>query len=144
MKIDGACHCGRVTYEAEIDPVTVAICHCTDCQTMSGSAFRTVVRSRENGFKLLSGDVKTYVKTAESGNKRMQAFCPECGTPIYAAILGDGPKVYSIRVGTARQRNELVPQTQYWTRSALKWVGELGSVHKLEKQPVFNARGGVR
>ena len=43
MKIDGSCHCGRIRYEAEVDPAKVVICHCTDCQTLSGSAFRTVV-----------------------------------------------------------------------------------------------------
>jgi hypothetical protein len=42
MKIDGRCHCGYITYQAEIDPEKVMICHCTDCQTLSGSAFRTV------------------------------------------------------------------------------------------------------
>jgi len=40
MKIDGACHCGEVKYEAEVDPEKVAICDCTDCQSLSGSAFR--------------------------------------------------------------------------------------------------------
>src|SRR5690606_36972007 len=84
MKIDGACHCGRVRYEAEIDPAKVVVCHCTDCQTLSGSAFRTVVPAREGTFRLLSGALKIYVKTAESGNRREQAFCPECGTPIHA------------------------------------------------------------
>jgi hypothetical protein len=43
MHIDGACHCGKITYEAEVDPEAVGICHCTDCQTLSGTAFRTVV-----------------------------------------------------------------------------------------------------
>ncbi len=43
MKIDGACHCGNISYEAEIDPENVAICHCVDCQILSGSAYRTVV-----------------------------------------------------------------------------------------------------
>jgi hypothetical protein len=43
MKIDGACHCGCVRYEAEVNLEQVAICHCTDCQIISGSAFRTVV-----------------------------------------------------------------------------------------------------
>ena len=40
MKVDGACHCGRITFEAEIDPERVRICHCSDCQVLSGSAFR--------------------------------------------------------------------------------------------------------
>ena len=33
MRIDGGCHCGFVTFEAEADPEKVAICHCTDCQS---------------------------------------------------------------------------------------------------------------
>jgi len=27
MKIDGGCHCGYITYEAEADPEKVGICH---------------------------------------------------------------------------------------------------------------------
>ena len=40
MKIDGQCHCGQITFEAEIDPEAVSICHCRDCQTLTGSPFR--------------------------------------------------------------------------------------------------------
>ena len=40
MRIDGQCHCGFVTYEAEIDPEDVSICHCTDCQRLTGSPYR--------------------------------------------------------------------------------------------------------
>ncbi len=40
MKIDGHCYCGEITFEAEVDPNGLNICHCTDCQTLSGSAFR--------------------------------------------------------------------------------------------------------
>ena len=76
MKVDGGCHCGHIRYEAEVDPDKVVICHCTDCQTLSGSAFRTVVPTNEGTFKLLSGEPKVYVKTGESGNKRVQTFCP--------------------------------------------------------------------
>ena len=134
MKIDGRCHCGYVTYEAEVDSEKVEICHCTDCQTLSGSAFRSVVPTPEDKFKLLSGEPKIYVKTAESGAKRAQAFCPECGTPIYATAVGEGPKVYGIRVGTARQRGDLRPRTQYWVRSAQHWVTDIGSLPKVETE----------
>lgn len=70
MKIDGACLCGAITYEAEIDPAGVRLCHCTDCQTLSGSAYRVVVSALDGSFKLLSGQPQIYVKTAESGAKR--------------------------------------------------------------------------
>ena len=133
MKIDGGCHCGAIRYEAEVDPASVAICHCTDCQTLSGSAFRTVVPARREHFRLLTGTPKIYVKTAESGNRRVQAFCPECGTPIYSAAPGDSP-AFSIRVGTVRQRAELRPQVQLWSRSAQAWLDGLGSVARIEKQ----------
>ena len=127
MKIDGGCHCGHITYEAEIDPEMVAICHCTDCQTLSGSAFRTVAPSKEGSFRLLSGELRVYIKIAESGAQRSQAFCPECGTPIYATSVGDGPKVHGIRVGTIRQRDSLAPVRQVWTRSAQQWLPEIMS-----------------
>ncbi len=134
MKIDGACHCGAITYEAEIDPGGVRLCHCTDCQTLSGSAFRVVVSAAEGSFTLLSGQPKIYIKTAESGAKRAQAFCPHCGTPIYATSAGDGPKKFGLRVGTIRQRAELRPARQYWCRSALGWVTELHSIPKIATQ----------
>jgi hypothetical protein len=103
MKIDGRCHCGYITYEAEIDPEKVMICHCADCQNLSGSAFRTVVFTREDTFRLLSGELKIYVKTGESGTKRPQSFCPECGTPIYSSTVGEGPKVHPPPSGRFRE-----------------------------------------
>lgn len=141
MKIDGRCHCGYISYEAEIELEKVLICHCTDCQTLSGSAFRTVALTRENAFRLLSGDPKIYVKTAEGGTKRVQSFCPECGTPIYSSTIGDGPKVYGVRVGTARQRDQLVPKIQLWCRSSQRWLADLGAARPIETQPPFDRNG---
>jgi hypothetical protein len=134
MKIDGACHCGAIAYAAEIDPAGVRLCHCTDCQTLSGSAFRVTVSAADGSFTLLSGRPTIYIKTAESGAKRAHAFCGLCGTPIYATSAGDGPKKYGLRVGTIRQRAELRPARQYWCRSALDWVMDLPSIQRIERQ----------
>jgi hypothetical protein len=38
MRVDGGCHCGKITYEADIDPDKAGLCHCTDCQTLTSSA----------------------------------------------------------------------------------------------------------
>ena len=135
MKIDGGCHCGYVTYVAEIDPDKVGICHCTDCQTLSGSAFRTSVPAARDAFSLRGGQPKIYVKTAESGNKRAQAFCPECGTPIYAAAPGPNPASVGLRAGTLDCRTELKPVRQGWCRSALPWSMDLTQVERFERQP---------
>ena len=134
MKVDGGCHCGHIAYEAKIDPDAVFLCHCTDCQTLTGSAFRVVVRVDEADFKLLSGAVKTYIKTAESGALRAQTFCPECGTAIYATSVGDGPKFFGLRIATARQRDALPPKRHLWHRSAQPWLKDLGEMEVVETQ----------
>jgi hypothetical protein len=141
MKVDGACHCGAIRYEAEVDPAKVIICHCTDCQTLSGSAFRTVVPAKPGTFRLLSGAPKVYVKTGESGNQREQTFCPDCGTPIYSATVGADPKAVGLRVGTIRQRDRLVPSDQFWFRSAQAWLRDLPAIKRRDRQPVFDASG---
>ena len=134
MKIEGGCHCGHIKYEAEVDPAGAGICHCTDCQVFSGSAFRVVVSTPAEKFKLLSEQPKTYIKTAESGNKRAQVFCPECGTPVYSTSVESDPQVYGLRIGTARQRAQLPPKKQGWCRSAMPWSMNIEALPKIMTQ----------
>ena len=91
MKVTGGCHCGGITYEAEVAPATIRVCHCTDCQKLTGTAFRATIASLPGTFVLKSGTPKIYIKTAESGNKRGHGFCPDCGTPIYSAATAPNP-----------------------------------------------------
>ena len=135
MRIDGSCHCGYITFSGEADPEKVSICHCTDCQTSTGSVFRTNIPVPGADFTMLSGEPTIYVKTtAESGNPRAQAFCPKCGTPIYSTTPGDAPKAsYMVRVGTLRQRDQLKPKVQNWCRSAQPWLGEIDTFRRNQK-----------
>ena len=128
MRIEGQCHCGRIAYEATVDPDTVGICHCTDCQTLSGSPYRATVPAPAESFVLRAGQPKIYIKTAESGSKRAHAFCPDCGTPIYASAISN-PPTYSLRIGALDQRAELgAPALQIWTERRLAWVCDLAAV----------------
>lgn len=145
MHIDGACHCGAITYEAEIDPDRVVICHCTDCQTLSGSPFRVAVQSLPGTFRLLSGTPRTYTKIAESGNARAQVFCADCGAPIYAGPADAPPDAaLSLRVGTIRQRDQLIPKDQFWARSAQSWLDGLTAIHHWDTQPAFRPGGAFK
>lgn len=135
MKIEGGCHCGAIAYTAEVDPEEVIVCHCTDCQTLSGSAFRTVAFARKSSFEFVRGEARVYVKTAESGRQREQTFCPTCGTPIYsspvAADYGDEDPLIGVRVGSIKQRDQLPPKAQAWCGSAQSWVGGIGDLEKM-------------
>ena len=134
MNIEGGCHCGMIRYRAVVDPEKVEICHCTDCQTLTGSAYRTVVPAEPDAFELICGSPKFYAKTADDGSQRLQAFCPECGSPLYSAPPRGERGYLGIRVGTTRQRDQLVPKTQFWVRSAQAWVQDLSSMTKIQKE----------
>jgi hypothetical protein len=135
MKVDGGCACGAIKVEAEADPEKTQVCHCTDCQTATGTAFRVSLPVAGATLKV-TGRPKTYIKTtAESGRPRVQAFCGECGTPIYSTSPGGGVQpFYVLRVGVLRQRDQLMPRRQIWWRSARPWVTRLDALPKQEKQ----------
>jgi hypothetical protein len=132
MRVSGRCHCGGIRYTAEVDPEKVTICHCTDCQRLSGSAYRASVPAPRETFAL-EGTPKTYIKTADSGARRQHAFCPECGAPVYSSAETD-PPAYSLRVGCLDQRSQLPPKRQIWCKSSLAWSKDLQAVERIEQQ----------
>ena len=134
MNIDGRCHCGQITYRAEIKPEEIEICHCTDCQTLSGSAYRTIAGATPGTFELLTGDLSKYEKVAENGSIRVQTFCPNCGSPIYSSPPDGVEGFLGIRVGTITQRDELEPTHQIWFRSAQEWTQDLSAMAVIETQ----------
>ena len=54
----------------------------------NGSVGYTVA-ANTGTFKLTHGEVHHYVKTAESGRKRLHGLCTNCGTRIYAASVDE-------------------------------------------------------
>jgi len=133
MKVHGICHCGAIAWEGEVDPAKVTICHCGDCQRLSGAAFRASVPTKTADFVVLRGEPVTYVKTAESGNRRMQGFCGRCGTPLYSADA-ENPQNFNLRIGALAERSQLPPQRQIWCEAALPWTAELLGVPRTAKQ----------
>jgi hypothetical protein len=135
MHIDGACHCGAISFTAEVDPTRVMVCHCTDCQVLSGAPLRAVVAAPYETL-VVKGQTKSYVKVAQSGNRRAQVFCPECGTPLWATAP-ENPTSVILRLGCVKQRAQLKPAVQIWQHSALPWVSQLASVPGSAEQQSF-------
>jgi hypothetical protein len=114
-----------------VDTEQTAICHCTDCQKLTGSAYRVSVPAREGSFHLIAGEPGIYVKTGDNGARRAQAFCPRCGSPLYT-YTADDPGIYGLRAGCIAEREALVPTVQKWCRSALRWTENIAGVPRRE------------
>ena len=133
MKITGTCHCGHVTYEAEIDPEQVTICHCTDCQRLTGSPFRVTAMTGRDDIHMTGDAPKVYVKLGDNGRKRFQHFCPECGSPLFTSGEGEDALEWGIRWGSINQRGTLVPRRQIWCCSAASWLDQVTALPGRER-----------
>ena len=128
MKINGQCHCGAIKINGNTDETNTIACHCTDCQIFSGAPFRAVVICKADDFNVL-GSPKEYLKTADSGNKKIQAFCKECGSQLYATDLEK--TIFNVRMGCLDQRDDLKPTRHIFGTSSRAWI------NKLTKDPWF-------
>jgi hypothetical protein len=135
MRVQGRCHCGAITYEAELEPGTVNVCHCLDCQMLTGSAFRANISAAAERFRILTGKPRQYIKVADSGARRVHAFCENCGAPVYSCAP-ESPKSYSLRLGALSEKEALGrPHRQIWTRRRLSWLPRLEGVPEIDGQP---------
>lgn len=114
MLVNGGCHCSNIQYEAEVDPGAVSICHRTDYQQLTGTAYRVNVR---------------VDKRAEAAD-----FKPSDGTPFYSTTPDPQPQAYGLRVGTLQQRVQLPPRRQGWCRSASPRSGNIEGLPKTAMQ----------
>ena len=76
------CQCSAVRYRISSQPVRISICHCTECQRQSGSAFSMALIVPDDAFKLLQGALKTWTRSSDSGRPVVCGFCSDCGTRI--------------------------------------------------------------
>ena len=134
MQVHGSCYCGAITFEAAVDPARVTICHCTACQNLTGTAYRVTVAASAEGFRLTRGSPKTFIKVADSGNKRAQVFCGECGSHLYAHAAVENPERLGLRVGCLRERSALVPRKRIWCKSALPWSENLEGMQEMDRE----------
>ena len=101
------------------------VCHCVDCQVFSGALTEQLFFAKVKTLKLKVkvGRKSTSRTTAESGNKRIQAFCGECGSHLYGCDLDRNG--YNVRIGCLDQRDSLSPVKHIFGTSAQKWVHNL-------------------
>lgn len=134
MRLEGGCLCGKVRYAADAEPIFVGVCHCTNCQKGSGSAFNAVV-AVPKPVLTMTGTVSTFEGRGDTGNAVYKSFCPECGSPIAeeAAIMAD---VVMIPIGTLDDPSTVKPAMQIYCDSAQPWALLEGGIQRFPKMPM--------
>jgi hypothetical protein len=131
--IEGGCLCGRVRYGAHAEPVFVGVCHCTDCQRFTGSAFATVVALPAAALKI-TGTLKTFTKSGDTGKSMHRRFCPECGSCIMDEADGL-PGIVMLNAGSLDDPSWVKPQSEVYCDSAQPWVRLGGEHQRFGKMP---------
>ncbi len=92
----GSCHCGAVTFEAELDLAESTYrCNCSICRR---TRFWPTV-AREEGFRLLSGESE-LTQYLFNSMKNQHYFCKHCGVRQFG-IGTETPigKMYGVNLG---------------------------------------------
>lgn len=129
----GGCLCGDVRYSLREDPVTVYACHCTDCQTETGSAVYLAVVVPAAALAYTRGKPVPWQVALADGRSKGSDHCERCKTKIGAASKVTG--LASIDGGTFDDTSWIDPVAHIWTRSAQPWIRLPQRAMLLPQQP---------
>jgi len=117
--ISGGCLCGAIRFETNAVPAFQLLCHCTDCQIVSGAAaYAAYVVPIEN-LNVTQGHPSHYDVTANSGRINSRHFCPTCGTRVWAVLAEMG--MASVNGLALDNRNHFQPAAKHMPGSAPSW-----------------------
>ena len=69
LTLNGKCLCGSVQYSCEAEPIVTAICHCTNCQRQTGTAFSMTVIVPKESFVFDKKDTLVEYQDESEGGK---------------------------------------------------------------------------
>jgi hypothetical protein len=128
----GHCLCGAVRFRLFAEPLATRVCWCRDCQHLSANGMVNLLVP--TAALEISGPLSEFERTAESGNKIRQRFCPTCGSPMFANSFAR-PQVTAVRVGSLDDPSSVRPTMNIWSRSAPDWACLDPKLESVEQQP---------
>lgn len=97
--LEGRCQCGQVRYRVAGETVALFICHCTECQRQSASAFGMALWLRNYSKEVLGGELEAWIRTTPTGKQLVCEFCSRCGTRVECPELGAVARGYLVVSG---------------------------------------------
>jgi len=122
MSREGGCACGAIRYRLNREPMFVNCCHCTSCQTETGSAFAINALIEADQVETLKGAPEPVMTRSESGRGQQIWRCPDCKVALWSNYGGAGDKVRFLRVGTLDTPAAMPPDIHIFTSTKQPWV----------------------
>jgi hypothetical protein len=133
QSITGGCLCGAVRYKATEKPMMTRACWCRTCQYFAaGNA--AVNQVFPVNAVTISGELKDFQSTADSGNRMHRKFCPNCGVHLFS-MAEVRPHLLIVRAGTLDDQKNIVIDALIWTSSAPDWAALDSKIQQFERQP---------
>ncbi|KAK4245365.1 Mss4-like protein [Corynascus novoguineensis] len=119
--MEASCQCGAVSFKTPLPkPLALYICHCSECQRQTSSAFGTSAifpRFPLPDTELLS----CYKRPTALGDTLFCYFCKRCGTRLLHTI--PGKNVVSVKGGCI-EGLDWKSAIHIWTKSAMVPIPE--------------------
>jgi len=135
LPAEGGCICRQLRFRVTRQPTLAAICHCPDCQKMTGGAFSTPATIPRDGFEVITGK---GVIAGLRGPRLHHHHCPDCMDWVYTTIEDDQSRV-NLRATMLDDTDWFVPFVELYTATKLPWV-TLSVPHSFEKFPSADRR----
>jgi hypothetical protein len=116
----GGCACGAVRYETTTEPIFENHCQCRDCQRRSGTGHGSYLTFAQRAEMAITGEARTWRVKGDSGNEKIHAFCPTCGTPVYLTFAAM-PDLIVIAATSLDDPGQFNPQVVTYAMRGLVW-----------------------
>ena len=121
LSVPARCRCGQLRFVLAEEPISFYLCHCTDCQAESGSAFGQTMHVRAEAVTGIEGEFGEHLLVGPHGQQVVMRHCPSCLTSMWAGQKAI-PQVLGVNAGSLEDAAGLTPYGNMWTRSARPWV----------------------
>jgi hypothetical protein len=128
------CCCGSLRAEVSGEPTFLGVCHCTQCQRRTGSAFGVGALFPKQKVRV-EGPSKVYVRGSDSGRKIEKHFCPDCGSTVFWYYLDHFPDLIGIAFGAFADPSMPWPPVSVWEETRHPWVTFDHELLHFERQP---------
>ena len=129
--ITGGCHCGAIRYEVEGQPLTHALCHCTDCRRHAGAPMVAWTMYPKDAVRVTRGTPKIYHSSAQG----RRHFCPDCGTGLFYVNDTVLPGIIDVQSATYDDPDAVPARAHIQVAERIKWMVQAHELPAFERYP---------